>query len=296
MTQDIKFEIGEKYENMKGIFEVVAVRRNSMDIRWADGEETSTPIDLQQRIIERMQFEKELEKVQKVQKAKKKTSGAKGAKHFAGLEETDFGDRVAKTTWRGRGQLGGAVAGLLKSKTFKFNSWAVLRKPEVNWLDVSRQKLDDLNLQAKFYARIEESRLCYGICLPTPDPAVTDPHDGPVLLAWLEKPENEAWFNKQCSSHHLSLQDLTRAGFSGLLEPKNGQWVHLDGPGAEAVVVESVSAFLADAGKPRTMDLRIETSQEKDVVIEKKQAIAADLANLFGALMPLYAAAAARHP
>ena len=27
MTEEIKFEVGEKYENMKGIFEVVAIRR-----------------------------------------------------------------------------------------------------------------------------------------------------------------------------------------------------------------------------------------------------------------------------
>ena len=58
---EIQFEVGGKYENMKGVFEVIAIRRDSMDIRWESGEEISTPIELQQRIIEIMQHEKEME-------------------------------------------------------------------------------------------------------------------------------------------------------------------------------------------------------------------------------------------
>ena len=62
-----------------------------MDIRWEDGEEISTSIDLQKRILERMQFEKELEITEAAQKIKKaKASTSKGGKHFAGLEDTDF--------------------------------------------------------------------------------------------------------------------------------------------------------------------------------------------------------------
>ena len=123
MTEEIKFEIGEKYENMKGAYEVLAIRRDSMDIRWEDGEEVSTSIELQKRIIERMQFEKELEITQAAQNIKKaKASTSKGGKHFAGLEDSDFSNTVSKTSWRGRGQLGGAVALRLKNKQFKFNS------------------------------------------------------------------------------------------------------------------------------------------------------------------------------
>jgi len=108
MTDQIRFEVGEKYENMKGVFEVIAIRRDSMDIRWEDGEEISTPIDLQQRIIERMQHEKEMAEALVLQKLKKaKAAASKSGKQFAGLEDTDFSNSVSKTVWRGRGQLGG---------------------------------------------------------------------------------------------------------------------------------------------------------------------------------------------
>jgi hypothetical protein len=65
-----------------------------------------------------MRFEKELEITQAAQKLKKaKASASKGGKHFAGLEDTDFSNTVSKTTWRGRGQLGGAVASTVKKQT-----------------------------------------------------------------------------------------------------------------------------------------------------------------------------------
>lgn len=295
MTEEIKFEVGEKYVNMKGAFEVIAIRRDSMDIRWEDGEEISTPIDLQQRIIERMRFEKELAVTQLAQKAKKaKASASKGGKHFAGLEETDFSNSVSKTTWRGRGQLGGAVALRLKSKQFKFNSWAVLRKPEVSWLDIVRQKQADLKLQAKFYARVEAESLFFGVQVPTPDPSGTEASDWHALVTWLEKPGNESWFSQHCISYDLYLCDLAKQGFTGTLQFINDQWVHT-GLDKKETAVESLSAYLAAAGKSGAVDLRIEKRIEKGAAIEKKQDIAGDMAALFESLMPLYAAAAARN-
>lgn len=57
---DIKFEVGSVYENMKGAYEVVSIHRNTMVIRWANGIEMTTTVDLQQRILERMSHEKEV--------------------------------------------------------------------------------------------------------------------------------------------------------------------------------------------------------------------------------------------
>jgi hypothetical protein len=295
MTEEIKFEIGEKYENMKGAFEVLAIRRDSMDIRWEDGEEISTSIDLQKRIIERMQFEKDLEITQAVQKTKKsKASTSKGGKHFTGLEDADFSNTVSKTTWRGRGQLGGAVALRLKNKQFKFNSWAVLRKPEVAWIDIVRQKQADLKLQAKFYARVEEDSLLFGVHIPAPDLSGTEKSDWHALMDWLDKPENDSWLNKQCISHNLCLCDLSQQGFSGQLEAKEEKWVNRV-PDKKDAPIKSLSAFLTAAGKSGAIDLRIEKKMEKDAAIEKKQTIASDMATLFETLMPVYAGAADRN-
>jgi hypothetical protein len=55
-----KFEVGAMYENMKGVYEVISIQNDSMRIRWEDGNEVVTPVDLQRRIIDRMAYEKKL--------------------------------------------------------------------------------------------------------------------------------------------------------------------------------------------------------------------------------------------
>ena len=53
----IKFEVGQKYENMKGIYEVLSVEGNAMRIRWENGEEIMTTVSLQRQILMRMRQE-----------------------------------------------------------------------------------------------------------------------------------------------------------------------------------------------------------------------------------------------
>ena len=53
----VEFEIGKKYENMKGVYEVLSIDRNTMRIRWDSGEEITTTVDLQSKIIMRMRQE-----------------------------------------------------------------------------------------------------------------------------------------------------------------------------------------------------------------------------------------------
>ena len=283
--EEIRFEVGGKYENMKGVYEVIAIHKDSMDIRWENGEEVTTPIDLQQRIIERMQHEKEIEEAKALQKAKKaRASSSKAGKQFSGLSDSDFGTAVSKTSWRGRGQLGGAVAQRFKAKQFKFNSWAVLRKPEVNWLDVKRQKPENWPLPAKFLARAEDQRLCFGVHIPAP-PA-DEKTDWHLLLAWLAKPENDVWLKKQCRAHAICLRDLGEQGFSGVVQNNDDQWIHT---GADEEVA-SLSDFLSAAGESGPLDLRIEKQVDKAEVVARKQDIAGDMAAFFDAMMPLFAA------
>jgi hypothetical protein len=53
----IQFEVGQKYENMKGVYEVLSVEGNAMRIRWESGEEIMTTVALQRQIIMRMRQE-----------------------------------------------------------------------------------------------------------------------------------------------------------------------------------------------------------------------------------------------
>jgi len=72
MNEKIEFKVAHKYENMKGTYEVISISGDSMIIRWENGEQLSTPIDLQRRIIERMQREKQERDKEKIQNEPKK--------------------------------------------------------------------------------------------------------------------------------------------------------------------------------------------------------------------------------
>lgn len=55
----VTFEAGKRYENMKGTYEVLAVDGDVMRIQWEDGEEVTTSIVMQRRILERLERERE---------------------------------------------------------------------------------------------------------------------------------------------------------------------------------------------------------------------------------------------
>ena len=51
------FAKGCHYENMKGSYEVLSVEGGSMRIRWENGEESDTDLELQDRILSRIERE-----------------------------------------------------------------------------------------------------------------------------------------------------------------------------------------------------------------------------------------------
>ena len=52
---EVEFEVGQQYENRKGKYEVLEIAGDDMLIRWDAGEEASTTMTMQRRIIDNMQ-------------------------------------------------------------------------------------------------------------------------------------------------------------------------------------------------------------------------------------------------
>ena len=55
-----QFKVGSKHTNMKGDYEVISIQGESMVIRWNNGDEVTTTIDQQTRILERLEYERNL--------------------------------------------------------------------------------------------------------------------------------------------------------------------------------------------------------------------------------------------
>ena len=110
-SSDIEFNVDEQYENEKGVFTVISKDANEMVIRWENGEEIRTDIELQRRIIARRRRE-EAQRVLEAEaaaNANRKGRAAEEKKPFSGLNPKDFKNSASGTRWRSRNQLGGAV-------------------------------------------------------------------------------------------------------------------------------------------------------------------------------------------
>lgn len=57
MKDKFQFKVGSTYTNMKGDYEVISIKGESMVIRWNSGDEITTTIDQQARILERLEYE-----------------------------------------------------------------------------------------------------------------------------------------------------------------------------------------------------------------------------------------------
>ena len=79
MEDELKFEVGSTYQNVKGNYEVVSIHGESMVIRWDDGDEVETTVDQQRRIIERLKHEESVRQQEKEKKQKKKSTSTKKA-------------------------------------------------------------------------------------------------------------------------------------------------------------------------------------------------------------------------
>ena len=230
MSENIEFKVGHKYENMKGLYEVISISGDSMIISWENGERTSTPIDLQRKIIQRIQQEKQERDTDRIQgqtkepKHQNKEGTSKYGAKFKGFKESDFKKNVTETNWRSRSCLGGAVTERLSSDKFNFNSWAVSRMPAIHWADVKHRGRDDILLQAKFFAQVDENYLYYGFYIERSDNPTDVKNDWNTFISWLKDAKNEYWLNEIVSEHNLDIYDLEEKSFSGIIKSLNEKW------------------------------------------------------------------------
>ena len=298
MSEKIEFEVGHKYENMKGVYEVISINGGSMIIRWENGEQISTSTDLQHRIIERIQRERQERDNEKMQnqpkkpKRKNRKSTLKYGSQFKGFEESDFNKNVSETNWRSRSCLGGAVTERLSSDKFNFNSWAVYRMPAIHWADVKHRGRDDIRLQAKFLAQVDENYLYYGFYIERSDNPTDVKNDWNTFISWLKDAKNEYWLNEIVSEHNLDIYDLEEKSFSGTIKSLNEKWeIHNNEIHSEEIL--SLSNLLDELPKKCRVDLHIAKKVNKDEVLIKGEKIADDISTLFEILMPLYEASTA---
>jgi hypothetical protein len=285
---DIEFKVGQEHENMKGVYKVLAVNRDTLCICWESGEEVKTTAALQSRIIERMHHELALIRSKKGGKSKKPQL-PKHVSKFEGLKEDDFSEDTAGATWRHYDSLGGAVAVRLNLDKFDITSWPRYGLSEIYWADFNHRLRNDFRFQAKFFARLDEDCLYYGLSIGRSNKPISAEDDWNAFIDWLRDGENESWLNKVVSEHDFSVYDIEEeSAFAGTVMSAGGKWC-LSNKGHEQEIA-SLADFLDSLTDSTGVDLQIAKIVEKDKVVPRGVEIADDIAKLFELLMPAYEA------
>ena len=77
MIKETNFEVGKKYKNRKGTFEVLAIDGEVMHISWKNGKDVATTVKLQSRVLENIRREIEDLALLKVASPRKRAAAAR---------------------------------------------------------------------------------------------------------------------------------------------------------------------------------------------------------------------------
>lgn len=288
---DIKFKIGQEYENRKGVYEVLRVDKDAMSIRWENGEEVTTTEDLQGRIIESMYRELACIKTKKGGKSRQ-PSPLKYVINFEGMKEGDFSEDITGATWRHYNSLGGAVAVRLKSDKFDIVSWPGFGLSLIYWADLNHRYCNACQPQARFFARLDASCFYFGLEIEPSSPEQDATDERNAFIAWLVDPENDSWLSSVVAEHDLSICDAKKEASPSWTVTLAGEKLLLNGEDQEKEV-ESLANFLDGMMHSSGRDLQIVKTVKKEDVMKRGTEIADDIVGLFQVLMPVYEATSA---
>jgi len=283
---EIEFNVDEHYENEKGVFKVISIHKEEMVIRWENGEEILTTLDLQRRIAERREREKNERST--VGKAPSKTASSRKKTVFSGFAPTDFKKSASGTTWRARSQLGAAVTQKIDTTRFKFNSWAFGNKPEMHVQDIKHHGSAAADHQARFFVRVDQRALYYGFQVTRPDIKEGGSTDWNAFTAWLSQEENEQILRTIAVEGNLTLCNL-RSPSSGTLLASDDGW-RTDENGGKPDI-ETLKTYLNDTSGTGPFELQLAATMGKSDAVAAGLDIVAVIAQLFTRLLPLYQAA-----
>jgi hypothetical protein len=285
LANQIEFQVDEQYENEKGVFTVISIHRSEMVIRWENGEEIRTDIELQRNIQARRQWE---EMNRKAQAAKKSSAANKNA-GFPGFMPGDFKHTASGTKWRGRAQLGGEVAALMPADRFNFNSWAFAQKPELHWLDTKHRRSAGAGRGARFFVRLTPAEMIFGFCIPK----TTDDYDKAEwdrFVQWAGEAENDQNILKWAEENGMTICDRNRP-VAGTLAPTPKGWRCEEGSKVKA---SDVATFIDQLAESDDIMLEVAKKINKVDAVSQGKAVAEEIAKLFDQLIPMYSAAITR--
>jgi hypothetical protein len=301
------FEVGKPYRNRVGEYVVQAIDGERMTIRYEDGRTLDTKVELQARIWENIQFEKQMAMIderRRLATEERKAARQRAARArrerakptFDGFADSDFEAKTRGIAWHSRKDLGRVLAYELSQRLEgTFGYWIVPRRSRLHVAVKEAYETEERETNAAFLIAAAEEGLSYGFTVGKPKGRSKAAWPWRILMDNLEQSAVSKALHEAMAQHDLqidvwamekSYQQVARITAEG----KGFLWQHED---AEQEVSKEMNAQeLAEYLKSVTPTNRCELHVRKQ--IPPKSAVTAgsevsdEILAVIEALMPVY--------
>jgi hypothetical protein len=301
------FEVGKTYRNRAGEYVVQALDGDRMTIRYQDGRTQVTSAQIQARIWENIQFERQMARAEErkqqaleARAARQRTARARQARPrptFDGFEAGDFEPKTRGIAWSSRSELGRLLAYELAQRTqASLGSWIVPRRSKVH---VARKEFYDREaseINAALFVSASDRGISYGFHVGKPAGKVDGKWPWSVLVVTLSgSPEMCQLLHAALASHGLRLDVYAMETSYGRVARITAQgdgflWQHDD---AEQEVSrpmsgEELAEYLREVAPKARADLFVRKRITAQAALQAGANITNEILAVFEALLPLY--------
>jgi hypothetical protein len=299
------FEVGKTYRNRAGEYTVVAIDGDKMKIRYAGGGTLDTSVEIQARIWENIQFEKQVARTEERRRqarearleARRRKKRARARPKFEGFQAEDFEPKTRGIAWSTRKELGRVVAYDLASRTKgDFGYWIIPREEGVNVArkeHFEREERENLSL---FFVRTDEHGMFYGLRVSRPTgKASSKRHWSAFLNALSDEPAVRSALRSAMVDHELNMDVYAMETSYGpvgriTVEDDGFLWEHET---AEQVTSRSMNweeliEYLQSLTPGKRCDLYVRGRQSAEQAIKAGAGVSKEIADIFESLVPVY--------
>jgi hypothetical protein len=305
--------VGKTYSNRVGEYVVLAIEGARMKIRYEGGGTLVTNVNIQARIWENIQFERDIARSEERQRqarearvvSRQRTARARRTvvkRAFEGFESSDFGPKPRGIAWSSRKELGKVLAEELEQRTKgSFGHWIVPRRPEVHVARAELYDRDALERNAAFFVIVEEEGVSYGFRVGKP---AGRRRVGLPWFAFLTALEENTGVRRKLRSamdaHGLSLDVYamqTSYGQVGRItvQARGFLWEHetAEQESTQRMNWLQLVEYLRTVAPTKRCNVYLRKQVSADTALKAGTEIAGEITAVFEMLVPLYEACAA---
>jgi hypothetical protein len=299
------FEVGKTYRNRAGEYTVVAIDGDRMKIRYSGGGTLDTSVEIQARIWENIQFEKQVARTEERRRqarearleARRRKKRARARPKFEGFQEQDFEPKARGIAWSTRKELGRVIAYDLASRTKGvFGYWIIPREEGVHVALKDHFEREERDHLALFFVRTDEHGMFYGLRVSRPTgKASSRQHWSAFLNVLSEEAAVRSALRAAMIDHELGMDVYameTSYGPVGRITVENDGflWEHEtpEQSASRSMDWDELIEYLQSLASGKRCDLYVRGRRSAEQAIKAGAGLSKEIADVFESLVPVY--------